>query len=118
MITVTPLDKEICKRRTTHDNLCNHIKERGYMVTDAMFDDYESDYLSLFNRLAKLKPGLINKILFRTKTILYFEYYRNECKVLFTVSNNEELERIKPIVEEVFDIEGVKVEIKKDYCEL
>ena len=49
---------------------------------------------------------------------MYFSYDHGECKITIKVSSDDELNRMKPIAEDVFNVDGVEVEIFKDYCEV
>jgi len=114
---IEELDPQVCKMRYLKSKLEKHIKSTEYGVNGIIINDSERNNYELFsyNTLCKRCKGVWGKLRC-IYTIFHFSFHEKTCTVIIHTVNKENHAMICEIAEKVFNVEGVKVVIKKDFC--
>ena len=108
---VNPLDQEECKKRYMETKITEHIESKGYLTHWCGLYRNNFSYGSTLSR-----PRRYIGWLDCWKDLFNYGYNRDTFTISIEINSQEELDKITPIIKEVFDIKGVTVNINKNYC--
>ena len=112
MVTVIDLDPEICRQRHVAGLIIKSIESKGYSANWYL----GSSALYKGNILRGKRKGLLGIIL-SDKELFHFDYDEKTFTITVKAYNSKDLEDKVSIINEIFNVEGVEVVIKKDFCE-